>query len=139
MNTAQNKALVERLFNEVMNKRNFSVLGEVLSPGFVNHSMPMPQPGPDGFRAILQGFLTGFPDMNIVLEQMIAEDDKVVTIGHWTGTSHGEFMGMPATGKKLNIKFMDLWRIENGKAVENWVQMDNMGILQQMGMMPQPA
>lgn len=138
MNTAQNKALIERLFSEAMNARNFSVLSEILAPGFLNHSMPMPQPGPEGFKMVIEGFTNAFPDMKINLERVIGEGDLVVTSGHWTGTHQGNFMGIPATGKKVNIGFMDIWKIENGKAVANWVQMDNLAIMQQLGVM-QPA
>jgi steroid delta-isomerase-like uncharacterized protein len=138
MNTAKNKALIERLFTEAMNARKFTVLQELLAPEFLNHSMPMPYPGPDGFRVVLEGFTNAFPDMQINLERLIGEDDLVVTSGHWTGTHKGDFMGIPATGKKVNIKFMDIWKIENDKAVGNWVQMDNLSIMQQLGVM-QPA
>jgi steroid delta-isomerase-like uncharacterized protein len=138
MSTAQNKALIERLFTEAINNRNFQVLSELLAPGFVNHSMPMPQPGPEGFKAVIDGFIGAFPDMQINLERIIGEGDLVVTAGHWTGTHKGNFMGIPATNKKVNIGFMDIWKIENEKAVANWVQMDNLGIMQQLGAM-QPA
>jgi len=138
MNTTQNKALVERLFAEAMNGRNFSILNEILAPEFVNHSMPMPYPGPEGFKVVIEGFTTAFPDMQISLEQIIGEGDLVATAGHWTGTHRGDFMGMPATGRQVNIRFMDIWKIENGKAVGNWVQMDNLAIMQQLGVM-QPA
>lgn len=139
MSTTQNKALIERMFNEVMNNKDLSNIAEFISPSFEHRSMPTPVPGPQGFSMIIQQFFSAFPDMHINVQHVVAEDDKVATAGYWTGTNEGSLMGMPATGAKINIPFIDLWRFENGKAVENWVQMDNVALMQQLGHMPQPA
>ena len=84
-------------------------------------------------------FLEAFPDMRITLDDVIGEGEKVATRGHWVGTHKGAFMGVPATGKAVNVKFMDMWRFENGKAVENWVQMDLLSLMQQLGVVPGQA
>jgi predicted ester cyclase len=62
----------------------------------------------------------------------------VVTRGVFAGTHRGDFMGIPATGRKVSIKYLDIWRLENGKAKENWVQMDMLGMMQQLGVIPAP-
>ena len=139
MSTLQNKQLVEQMFSDVMNNRRFDRISDIIAPNYMNHSMPMPQPGPEGMAAILKMFEDGFPDMKITLDTVIAEGETVATRGYWTGTHRGAFMGIPATGKKVNIGFMDFWKFENGKATENWVQMDNMAIMQQLGVIEQPA
>jgi steroid delta-isomerase-like uncharacterized protein len=140
MSTTQNKALVERMFNEVMNNRNFSAISEIVAPNFVNHSMPMPTHGPEGMKAVVEMFASAFPDMHIKLSHVIGDGDLVATAGTWSGTNEGSFMGMPATGNKVtNIPYIDIWKFKDGKATENWVQMDNVAIMQQLGHMPQPA
>lgn len=81
-------------------------------------------------------FLAGFPDLRVVIEDEIAEGDRVVTRGQMQGTHQGDFLGIPATGKRIDIAYIDIWRLENGKAVENWVQMDMLGMMQQLGVAP---
>ena len=84
-------------------------------------------------------FLTAFPDFHVTLEDVIAEGDKVASRGVWRGTHQGNFMGIPATGKSVAVSYSDIWRFENGKAVENWVQMDMLGLMQQLGVAPAPG
>jgi steroid delta-isomerase-like uncharacterized protein len=132
----ENKALVRRLFEKGMNEQDDSVVDEVLSAGFVNHDMPAPSPGPEGFRQVLGMFRAAFPDMKVNLEEVLGDGDKVVTRGAFTGTHKGEFMGVPASGASINIKFIDVWRIEGGKATENWVRLDLLGLMQQVGAVP---
>jgi steroid delta-isomerase-like uncharacterized protein len=102
----------------------------------VNHDLPAPAPGPEGFKQVVGMFTESFPDMRIRLLDVIGEGDNVVTRGEWTGTHKGPFMGVPATGKSVTVKYIDIWRIDNGKAVENWVQMDFLGLMQQLGVVP---
>ena len=136
MSTDQNKAIIRKMFEDVMNNRNFSALNELIAPEFVNHGMPVNKPGPDGFKEILTLFLDAFPDMKISIEQLLAEGDMVATRGSWTGTNKGSFMGMPASGKEAKVTYQDMWKIENGKCVENWVDMDIAGLMRQLGAMP---
>ncbi len=136
MSSEQNKNLVRRIDEEVFNKGNVHNLSEFLGPDFVNHDFPMAQPGPDEFAKVLQTFLTGFPDMHITVEDYIAEGDKVFTRGYMTGTHTGTFQGIPATGKQINVKYIDEWRIKNGKATDNWVRIDMLTMMQQLGVAP---
>ncbi|MEZ0369927.1 MAG: ester cyclase [Candidatus Sericytochromatia bacterium] len=134
----QNKALVRRVF-EGMNRGDVQVFDEVLSPEYKNHNMPMPVPGPEGMKQVIGMFRSGFPDFKVDLEQVLADGDRVVSQGVWTGTHQGEFMGIPATGKPISVGYIDIWRFVDGKAVENWVQMDMVGMMQQLGVAPQQA
>jgi steroid delta-isomerase-like uncharacterized protein len=136
MSTEANKNLVRRGFEQGMNRRDLDVFDELLAPNYVNHDLPAPVPGPAGMKQVLTMFTEAFPDMQITLADVLAEGDKVVTRGSWTGTHKGPFMGIPATGKPVDVKFIDMWRVENGKAVENWVQMDMLGLMQQLGVVP---
>jgi predicted ester cyclase len=83
-------------------------------------------------------FTDAFPDMRITVEEVIGEGEKVATRGTWSGTHKGSFMGVAATGKSVKIGYIDMWRFENGRAVENWVQMDMLGLMQQLGVVPPP-
>lgn len=139
MKTEENKQLVKKIFNEAFNNRNLSAIDSLVGDTYVNRSMPGSNKGSAGLKEILQQFTGAFPDMKINVEHVIGDDNMVATHGYWTGTNQGSFMGMPATNKQVRIEYIDLWKIENGKAVENWVQMDMMGMMQQLGMMPQPA
>ena len=132
----QNKIIIRRLFNEGMNQKKLYLIDEIIGASYINHDMPGTERGPAGFKKLVQSFTDGFADMHIHLSEVIAEGDIVVTRGEWTGTHTGDFMGMPATGKKIKIKYIDMWRMENEKAVENWVQMDMSSLMQQLGMMP---
>jgi len=139
MATTQNQMLIEQLFNEVMNDRKFSLLDQIIDPAFVNHGIPDAKQRPSGFKQVIEQFLDGFPDMKIQIEQIVSEKDLVATRGYWTGTNSGSFMGMPSSGKKVRIDYIDFWKIKNGKCVENWVQMDMMSLMQQVGAMQATA
>ena len=139
MSNEQNKALVSKLFTEGMNKKNYAIFNEIIAPGFTNHGIPGAQQGPEGFRDVIAVFHSAFPDFTVRPEHIIAEGDLVATRGTATGTHNGEFMGVPASGRPVNISYVDFWRVENGKLVENWVQMDSVGIMQQIGATPEMA
>jgi steroid delta-isomerase-like uncharacterized protein len=139
MSFEENKALVRRVFEEGINRKNLAVFEAVIGPTYINHDMPMSVPGPEGFKQVVGAFLTAFPDMQITLEDVLAEGDKVVTRGVFRGTHRAEFLGVPATGKPVEVKYIDLWRLENGQPVENWVQIDMLGLLQQLGAVPAPG
>ena len=126
------------MFNEVMNQRKFSLIREFIADNYVNHGLPGAT-GPEGMVRVIEGFFHGFPDMHIQVDQVIGDGDMVATRGEWTGTHSGEFMGIPATGKKVRVGYIDLWKMQNGKGVENWVQMDLVSMMQQLGVMPEPS
>ncbi|HYV93557.1 MAG TPA: ester cyclase [Chitinophagales bacterium] len=139
MTPDQNKNLVQQMFTEVINGKNLDAAGKYIAPGFVNHGIPNATTGPDGFKEIVKQFTDGFPDMHVYQESLIAEGDTVVTRGYWTGTHKGNFMGIPGTGKQVRADYIDVWKIQNDKATENWVQMDMVGVMQQLGAMPAPS
>ena len=137
MDSSENKALVRRLFEQGMNERKAEIFHECVAPSFVNHDLPGPTPGPEGFHQSFGMFAAAFPDLHVRLgEVLAAEDDKVITRSHWTGTHRGEFMGVPAPGASVDVNFIDIWRIENGLLAESWVRMDFLSLLQQVGAAP---
>jgi steroid delta-isomerase-like uncharacterized protein len=139
MSQETNKALVRRVFEDAMNQRRLDLLDELIAPTYVNYDMPAPAPGPEGLRQVVSMFFTAFPDMQITLDDVIAEGDRVSTRGSFRGTHQGEFMGIPATGKVISVQYQDHWRLENGRAVENWVRLDLLGLMQQLGVVPTPG
>jgi predicted ester cyclase len=139
MSTEHNKALVRRLFEEGLNQNKPDVFDELIAPSYVNYDFPAPSPGLEGFKMAIGMFLAAFPDMRVTVEEELAEGDKVITRGYFTGTHRGDFQGIPATGKPIKVKFIDIWRFENNKLVENWGQMDQLGMMQQLGVIPTPG
>lgn len=133
MTTEQNKKIILRLFKEGVTEKKFQVFDEYISDNFINHGIPYAQPGPKGFKAVVQQFLQGFPDMKITVLEIVAEGATVATRGYLTGTHNGEFMGINATGKTVRIDYIDFWKLHNGKCIENWVQMDMTGLMKQIG------
>ena len=137
MGASENKTLVRRLFEQGMNERKPEIFHECVAPNFVNHDLPGPTPGPDGFFQSFTMFQAAFPDLKVHLGDVLAtDDDKVVTRSHWTGTHKGEFMGVPASGAAVEVNFIDIWRIDNGWLIESWVRMDFLSLMQQLGAVP---
>jgi steroid delta-isomerase-like uncharacterized protein len=132
-------AIHKRIFEEGFNQHNMSMVDELISPDYVNYDMPAPAPGREGFKQVMGAFFSAFPDMKVTIEGVVAEGDTVASRGVVHGTHRGEFQGIPPTGKQLTVKYMDMWRFVDGKAVENWVQMDMLGLLQQLGAIPHPG
>jgi steroid delta-isomerase-like uncharacterized protein len=139
MSTEENKALVRRFDEEVWGKGNLAVADELLATNFVLHAPP-PEVAPDleGYKQWVSTARTAFPDLQTTIEDMIAEGDKVVT--RWTvrGTHKGEIMGIAPTGKQVTMTGISIDRIEGGKIVEEWNEMDMLGMMQQLGAVPPP-
>lgn len=133
MSAEQNAQIVRRIFSEVVNDNNTGVAAQLIDDNYVNHDMPAPAPGRQGLLMTLDMFRAGFPDFHVTVEDVVASGDKVASRGYFTGTHTGEFMGIPATGKQIKVAYADIWRAENGKMMENWVQLDNLGMLRQLG------
>ncbi len=139
MSTEENKALTRRLIEEAFNKRNLGMIDEFASPNAVDHAAPPgTPPGPEGFKQMPGMFLNAFPDLNITIEDMIAEGDKVVGRFAFRGTHRGEFMGIAPTGKQVNVTGIEINRIVDGKFVEHWENFDELGMMQQLGVVPPP-
>jgi predicted ester cyclase len=138
-----NKALIQRYFEEfdaaAQDGRGASVLDEFVAPDFVDHS---PSPGftPDleGLKQAYNHFLAASPDGYHIVEDMIAEGDKVMTRVSAYGTQTGELFGIPPTGKQIRMTGIAVHRIANGKIVEHWSELDNLGVMQQLGVVPTP-
>src|SRR5215216_3001739 len=133
MSIEENKRIVRR-YQEIYNSNNLKDLGEVISENLrTPRIMPGIPSGISGAKAAHEIMLTGFPDYQTRIDDLIAEADKVVARVTMTGTHTGEFMGIPATGKRVEFSGMYIARIELGKIVEHWGEEDGVSLLQQLG------
>lgn len=112
-----------------------SLLDEFYSSD-MKSNMPMAPPGLDGFKQVIQGFRAGLHDMTFTVDDLVAEGDRVASRITWTASHKGDLMGIPATGKKVTVSEMHIYRISNGKIVERWGEVDMMGMMQQLGVIP---
>ena len=119
-----------------------AAIEEYCAPDYVWHS-PSPGVFPDldraGMKQMMPAFFTALPDLHYTVEDLIAEGDKVVCRYTWRATHHGEYMGVPATGKVVTMTGIVISRFAGGKVVEDWRQADDLGLLQQLGAIPQMA
>jgi steroid delta-isomerase-like uncharacterized protein len=129
-----NKAALRRLLDEAFTNGNVAVLDELLADNFVDHSPP-PNVSPDkaGVKEIVKMFRSGLPDLKVTVEDMVAEGDKVAVRITSRGTHKGELMGIPATGRTVAVNEQHFVRFANGKIVEHWGVEDNLGMMQQLG------
>jgi steroid delta-isomerase-like uncharacterized protein len=135
-----NKALVRRFVDEVQSGGNISLIDEICSPEFVNHSAPPGVPADcEGIKIVTAMFRGAFPDSYFTVEDMIAEGDKVATRKTFHGTHEGEFMGIPPSGRSVSMGLIDVVRIDDGRVVEHWSVGDSLGLMQQLGVIPQPG
>ena len=138
MTAAENKVLVRR-FNEGIRQffqdGDVSGLDEICSPEFVHHGPGMP-PDLEGFKQMGLMFRAAISDMEVDVEDLIAEGDRVVDRITVRGTHTGELMGVPPSGKRFEMQEIHIARIVDGKIVERWTQVDMLGLLQQIGGIP---
>jgi len=140
MSTEVNKASMRRFYEEAFNKKNRAAIDEFIDPTQVDHAAPPGTPGGlEGARQTLTMYLTAFPDLYFTVEDLIAEGDKVVARLTVRGTQQGVFMGIPPTGKHAEVTAIDINRMAGGKSVEHWLEMDTLGLLQQLGVIPAPG
>ena len=136
----ENKTLLRRFHQEVLNERKLEVIDQLCAPDIVDHSAPPGSPpGMDWARQMISMLFAAFPDMKLTTEDLVAEGDKVVARYTMKGTHRGEFMGIPPTGKEVFITGMEVNRVVGGKFVEHWEVMDQLGMMQQLGLAPPPG
>jgi steroid delta-isomerase-like uncharacterized protein len=136
----ENKALMRRQTEEVFSKHNPGAVDEFYAPDFVSHNAPPGMPNDrEGLKALAGMYLGAFPDLKVTSDFQLAEGDKVVMRWTATGTHTGELMGIPATGKSIKMTGIGIQRIAGGKIVEEWFESDQMGLMQQLGVVPAPG
>ena len=133
MDIEANKALVRR-YVELWSTGNLAIADEILAPNYVDHTHPNAAPGPESVKEQVAEFRAGFPDAQIIIEQMIGEGDIVAFRFVLRGTHQGTFAGLPPTGKLDTLTGMDFIRIADGKMVELWSSQDTLSWAIQLGL-----
>ncbi len=134
----ENKALILRHYHEIDVAWNLDACDEQLSVDFVDHaSPPDTPPGPAATKTYLAALHAAVPDLELTVEDLIAEGDKVVARNTWRGTHKGDFFGLPASNRRFTLEGIVIWRIAGGKIVERWATVDRLGLMQQLS--PSPA
>ncbi len=141
MSTEENKARMRRIPEEVYNQGNLAAADDLLAADYIEH-LPLPPGWPSGLPGLKQ-FVTmtrsAFPDFQYTVDEVLAEGDKVVLRVTARGTHQGEFLGIPATGRQATWGEMHICRVVDGKLVEHWASIDQLGMLQQLGIVPAPG
>jgi steroid delta-isomerase-like uncharacterized protein len=143
MSEEANRELFQRYFDEVTNKGNLELVDEMFAQDYVHHDPANPDPkgvvGTEDVKRHLQELLDAFPDTQFTVDGMVAEGDDICVRWTATCTHTGDYFGIPPTKKSAVITGMNTWRVSDGKAVEGWVSRDDLGLLQQLGVIPSPG
>ena len=135
----ENKALVRRFVEDVINGSHPAALDELLSESYAYHAPGMEIVGSEGIRQVFGMLRSAFPDWHEDVEDLIAEGDRVVFRVTGRGTHQGEFQGIPPSGRPVTVSGTDIVRVEEGKLAEHWANFDQLGMLMQIGALPSPA
>jgi len=135
---SDNKTVSRSFFEEMLAKGNWALAEELTTPDVVMHhpASPTPVSGREAVVGFLQAFRAGFPNLNIVAEDVFGEGDKVSVRWRATGTHSANLFGIPPTGKSMNVAGISVVRMVNGKIAEDWVAEDTMGLMKQLGVIP---
>ena len=145
MSPEENKRIVRRIYDELWNERRLEVADEIIADGASNYDtglLPMPF-GPEEMKGTVRMVTAAFPDNRHEVKEIIVEGDKVVLRCTLTGTHEGPFMGIPPTGRKIEVTEIHIYRLKDGKAVEHRVGRDDLGAMRQLGVIadavPEPG
>ena len=135
-----NKAIVRRFIERYQTAADDRAFADIMHPDVLDHSRPDGiAPGAEGVRQQFDGFRRAFPDFRATILDMVAEGDMVVTRKAFHGTHRGELMGIPPTGREVEFNVIDIVRVEDGRIVEHWGVVDRLGLMQQLGVLGEPA
>src|SRR5688572_32936129 len=119
MSSQQHRNLIER-FTTLFNQPDLSIANEIFAPGFKSHVPLAPEVDREGWKAYVQNFLTGFPDLTMDVHDIVATDIRLVLRVTYRGTQNGDFLGVPASGKAMAMPAIGYFEMESGLAQENW-------------------
>jgi steroid delta-isomerase-like uncharacterized protein len=140
MSAEQNKHSVQRAFDGLFSRGELALANELVSADFLNHEAPAGVPrGPAGLRQLVTFLRTAFPDIHYEVQELLAEDDMVAVRTILCGTHQGTFMGIPPTGRPVVQEQIHILRFAGGKIVEHRAVRDDLGMLQQLGVIPTHA
>jgi steroid delta-isomerase-like uncharacterized protein len=133
----ENRTILDRLNEEVLRHGNADAVDELLSAGFVEHDPPPGVAGDrEGFKDFIRDIHQAFADQLHTVHDQIADSDRVIERWTMTATHAGEFIGIPATGRRVTLTGIDISRVEDGRIAEHWTECDMLGLLEQLGAIP---
>lgn len=134
-----NKEIARREIKELLEGGDPTALDELISEDYVSYDPALPEPvrGRDGLRALVEGYRAAFGGLNVRVEDQVAEGDKVVTRWTATGSHDGELFGVAPTGKDLEVTGISIERLKDGRVVEDWTNWDALGLMRQLGVVPE--
>ncbi|HUS13909.1 MAG TPA: ester cyclase [Chloroflexia bacterium] len=133
MSAEENKLLARRLYEQAISRGDLAAVDVLVSPDFQEHNvLPVP-PGRESFKHFVTMLRTAFPDLVFTIEDLVSEEDTVVVRGLVRGTHRGVFRGIAPTGRPVQWGAIHILRVRDGQFTERWVQVDMLGLLQQLG------
>jgi predicted ester cyclase len=140
MSIDANNAVVRRFIVDMLGNGQHELAEELFAADYVARSGlgSTLEPGPDGARKAAARLRVGFPDVQYAIEDMIAEGDKVVVRTRWTGTHLGKYGDLAPSGKRVTSTSIHIYRLENGKIAERWLERDRLSMMEQVGVTPEP-
>lgn len=135
----QNKAIARKVFEDIQSQGNLALVDELVTGDYVGHTPFDDIHGPEGAKQFFSRLREAFPNMQVTVEDQIAEGDEVVTRWTFRGTHKGEFQDMSPTSKQVTMTGITIFRIASGKIIEGWTNADILGMLQQLGAVPVPG
>jgi predicted ester cyclase len=137
--TTTDLAKLGHLFAEIMTSHDVSRFDEIKAPDYVNHNA-FAEPGLEGSKKVLGAIIAGVPDLKVTAEDVIvsADESRVVGRYRYEGTHTGNLLGYPATGNAFTMRSIDIWRVENGRFVEHWDELNTLEVFIQMGAVQPP-
>jgi steroid delta-isomerase-like uncharacterized protein len=139
------KQLINRFVEELWNERRLDVADAIFAKDCVTHQLLSGVPtdavprGPEVIKEHIAGWIASFPDLRFSIEQMLSEDDRVMSQLLMEGTHQGAWLGIPASGKNIQIRMFTVHRVVQSKIVEDWVLVESLGLFQQLGVLPNTA
>jgi steroid delta-isomerase-like uncharacterized protein len=140
MSTEENKAIVRRFAEEILNEKRLDRADEIMTQDYVDHgAMPGQAPGLEGFKQKGAMWVAAVPDLRVGTEDMFAEGDRVAV--RWTadGTHQGTLLGIPPSGRRFRFGGMSIFRVAEGKIAEQWEEWDKLDLMRQLGVIPTPG
>jgi steroid delta-isomerase-like uncharacterized protein len=139
LSTQENAVIVRRFTEEVITQGNIESAAQFVWEDVVEQ-VPLPGQGPglEGLKDILRAMRAAFPDLDFSIKEQIAERDKVASRFEWTGTHSGDFLGVPATGRRVQVWGIVIDRLEQGRIKDTRIIMDTLGLMIQLGVFPPP-
>ena len=139
MTIEQNKALVRRYYDEVLNQGNIALLDELATEAYIeNDPFPGQGTGREGLKGRAGYIVSALKPVHFDIQDVVAEGDRVVVRWLSQGTHSSDFLGIPATNRSYEIAGIDIHRVEDGRMAEHWHVVDQLSQLQQLGLLPAP-